>query len=73
MKAKNLLAVAFIEYSKAFGGSAWIGIGDAIIYSGKKNGPYFDLYTQMIADVRTTVQGIEVVLINERNISHIKE
>lgn len=60
-----------VKYAQAIGGSAWIGIGSAEVYSGKQNGDYFDRYNQMVVDLRTMVQGFGVVLTNERAMLHL--
>ena len=60
-------------YSQAFGASAWIGIGSAEIFSGKKNGVHFDAYNQMASDLRTTVQEFGVVLTSERPLMQLNK
>ena len=62
-----------VQYSKAFGSSVWLGLGNAAIYSGKQNGPHYDGYMQMMADLRKTVQGFDVVLTSERNMSSMEK
>ena len=54
-----------VLYSQAFGGSAWVGIGNAALYSGKQNGDHYEAYNIMVADLKSTVQDFDVVLTND--------
>ena len=54
------------QYSAAFGCSIWFGIGNADRYNGKQCGPNYDLYEEMVTNLRSAVQEFEVVLTSEK-------